>query len=492
MPATLLVGPAQPSSRKPRDPLRTRMKAIAVVIALIMAALIACSQEALPTYTPAPTYTPYPTPEGISAHTPTLEPLPTHTPYPTQAPLPTLTLMPSPLPTYTPYPTLTPFPTYTPYPTPTPSPTPTPAPTLTPIPTPTPTPTPAPTATPTPTKPPKDLMLELINEARAEASVGPVVMGDNAAAQIHADNSLEGCFASHWGMDGLKPYMRYSLTGGYQSNAENAAGLDYCYQLDAGHQTFGSVNDKIREVMKAWMDSPDHHPTILNPLYRKVNIGLAWDRHNLNLMAYQHFEGDYVEYEKLPEIRDGVLVLRGYTKNGASYRELDVYQLAVYFDPPPMSLTHGQVSSTYCYTPGRLVAYVKPPAPAGSYYPHPPIYYDAFPAGRCPNPYYDVPADLPGPASPSEAHAFWIEAKRISEKYGDLEALAFAAISTASRWDLDGDKFHVEADVSHVLEENGPGVYTVVLVGDVNVEPERISEYSIFHEVEPPAGYGPR
>ena len=74
----------------------------------------------------------------------------------------------------------------------------------------------------------KRLMLQLINAERAAVGLMPVALGENAAAQLHAEASLRGCFSSHWGLDGLKPYMRYSLTGGYQANAENGSGLDYC------------------------------------------------------------------------------------------------------------------------------------------------------------------------------------------------------------------------------------------------------------------------
>ena len=72
------------------------------------------------------------------------------------------------------------------------------------------------------------LMLELINEEREIAAVGPVTMGNNVAAQVHAEISLANCTGGHWGVDGLKPYMRYSLAGGYHSNGENGSGLDYC------------------------------------------------------------------------------------------------------------------------------------------------------------------------------------------------------------------------------------------------------------------------
>ena len=74
----------------------------------------------------------------------------------------------------------------------------------------------------------KQYMLHLINEERKLAGVPPVALGDNIAAQLHAESALTNCFASHWGIDGLKPYMRYSLAGGYQSNSENGSGSDYC------------------------------------------------------------------------------------------------------------------------------------------------------------------------------------------------------------------------------------------------------------------------
>ena len=77
-------------------------------------------------------------------------------------------------------------------------------------------------------------MLELINAERARAGLNPVILGDNIAAQLHAEAALENCFSSHWGVDGLKPYMRYSLAGGYQSNGENGSGLDYCIKASDG------------------------------------------------------------------------------------------------------------------------------------------------------------------------------------------------------------------------------------------------------------------
>lgn len=174
---------------------------------------------------PPPVNTPLPAPANTPAPPPTATPAAVSEPAPTaiaaapsNAPA-AAAILPTATPTLVPTVTPTPLPTATP----------------TPVPTPTPRPTPTITPTPTPLPPPalrhlaeKEYMLELINLERAKVGAPPVVLGDNIAAQLHAESALENCFTGHWGVDGLKPYMRYSLAGGYQSNGENASGLSYC------------------------------------------------------------------------------------------------------------------------------------------------------------------------------------------------------------------------------------------------------------------------
>ena len=187
-------------------------------------------------------------------------------------------------------------------------------------------------------------MLQLINSERTRAGAGSVVLGDNIAAQIHAETALANCFSSHWGLDGLKPYMRYSLAGGYQSNGENGHGSDYCIKESDQYLPVTDIQGEIREAVAGWMNSPGHRRNMLNPSHKKVNIGIAWDRYNVK--AFQHFEGDYVEYARLPEIHEGVLTLAGRTTNEARLggrRDLDVQ---IYYDPPPEPLTLGQVART--------------------------------------------------------------------------------------------------------------------------------------------------
>ena len=358
----------------------------------------------------------------------------------------------------------------------------------TPLPTSTPAPTPLPTFTPTPapTPPPPvdlyDMMLDLINEERVKAGVTPVRLGTNRAAQIHADASLRHCFSSHWGIDGLKPYMRYSLAGGYQSNGENGSGRDYCVVSSDGYATLGSLSSEVARTMKGWMQSPGHRRNILDPTHRMVNLGMAWDKYNF--LAYQHFEGDYVEYLALPELKDGRLSLVVKTKNGARFGEGNFFPIKVSYDPPPHQLTRGQVSRTYCYSRGRPVAFVEMPPPPGSYYTEHSLTTSHQP---CPDP-YDVPADAAPPASSSEARRFWADAVAQSH---DLAKISLRVpMVVASTWSSKGGEFSVEADLGRVVEEHGPGVYTVMLWGMLSGKAEIISEYSIFEGTERPTGYG--
>ena len=192
----------------------------------------------------------------------------------------------------------------------------------------------------------KRFMLELINKERRKAGVPEVTLGDNRAAQLHAEASLAGCFSSHWGMDGLKPYMRYTLAGGQQSNGENGRGLDYCIRESDGYRQNSTPKREIRKAMTGLMDSAGHRRNILRPSHRRVNMGLAWDRYNFNVV--QHFEGGHVAYSQAPAIRNGILSMSGRTRNGAEARDGEDISVQVSYDPPPHPLTRGQVSRTYC------------------------------------------------------------------------------------------------------------------------------------------------
>ena len=298
-------------------------------------------------------------------------------------------------------------------------------------------------------------MVELINQARAEAGVPAVTLGDNRAPQIQAESSLENCFSGHWGLDGLKPYMRYSLAGGYQSNGENALGFYFC---PSNVRALPSIEQVVRDAMDSWTGSPEHRRNILDPWHRKVSIGFAWNRHYY--AAYQHFEGDYVEYDRLPAIDgNGVLRLSGRVKNGARLSREDM-SVQIYYDPPPRTLTSQQASATSCYSYGVTAASLRYPL-TGNWYWTEDAYVDLN-VNFCRDPHGDPPTV--GVTVP------WI---------------------TARTWNVAADSFSITADLSDVVDDHGPGVYSIMVWGTIGGEDVVISQYSIFYRVTPPDTYGP-
>ncbi len=446
------------------------------------------SVNSAPTATSTP-FTPFATP--TTAPNPTAQPSPMPTRGSTPLPTPTLPLT-APTPrtiiatrTPVPRPTLPPaaMPPPTVIATPFPIPTSTPAPffTSTPEPMPEPTPEPKPEIPHLRHLDEKQYMLELINAERTGAGLDPVVLGDNDAAQMHAESALENCFSSHWGMDGLKPYMRYSLAGGYQSNGENVRGSDYCITASDGYRPLGGITEEIEEAIVGWMGSPGHRRNLLNPWHKKVNIGLAWNTYNI--AAVQHFEGEYVEYEQLPQIANGTLAFRGHTLNELEFSDKEEMGLQLYFDPPPHALTRGQVSRTYCYDSGFKVAAFRYPLTGRSYWSE-----DEFTTthSRCSDP-YDISPESPGPRSASEAHQFWFEAYSASQIR--IPQRITGPWITASEWTARGDEFAVVVDISDLLAKHGPGVYTMLLWGEIDGEDVPVSEHSMFYQVDPPDTY---
>lgn len=324
-------------------------------------------------------------------------------------------------------------------------------------------------------------MLQLINAERKQAGLNPVKLGNNIAAQLHAEAALENCFSSHWGIDGLKPYMRYSLAGGYQSNGENASGLDYCIKSFQGYRPLSNIESEIQENMAGWLESPGHRSNILDPWHRKVNIGIAWDRYNVAM--YQHFEGDYVEYDQVPTINDGLLSFSGRTKQGIRFRSPRDLGVQVYYDPPPAGLTQGQVARTYCYDNGLRVAGLREPLTGNAYWPTS-SYQETY--EPCPSP-YAVPADAPVARSAEEADRLWQQAYAASNA-APVRTIRVPWV-TASHWVASGDRMEVRADIGDILESHGPGVYSIMVWGKYLGKDVVVSQHSIFHEVTPPDTY---
>lgn len=319
----------------------------------------------------------------------------------------------------------------------------------------------------------REYALELINNARTAEGVNPVTLDDNPAAQSHAEDMLKNCFGGHWGSDGLKPYMRYTLAGGHQHSAENISGSDYC-PTNPDRYAVMLVRTHLHESMEGLLESPGHRENILNPHHRKVNIGIAYQHPNFSLV--QLFVGDYIEFDTTPQIKQGILTLGGTVKNGASLVGEDVLGVHIYFDPPVKRLTRGQLARTYCYQFGNVVAGLRPPLKLGWIYDDD-VATESIDDTICPDP-YEVKRDLPPPKSDEQAHELWQQAYEASQVVAPRQ-VTFPWI-TADTWSIEGQLFLVTADINDILAEHGNGVYTVVVWGELNGEEAPISGYSIF------------
>ena len=280
-------------------------------------------------------------------------------------------------------------------------------------------------------------------------------MGTNAAAQSHAEAMVEHCFHSHWGIGGEKPYMRYSRLGGYQRNGENVAGsaswahgTDPCEIRPASQPP--DLDNLVRETMTGWLNSSGHRRTLLDPHYRRVNLGIAW-RGGVDgylFRAVQHFESDYTTLDALPVFEGGVIRFAGSTRNGASIDQPAVY---VRYDPPPQAATREELNETGSYCGGEPVAAI-------------------FPNSRW-------SGEMSGPvcAGPGE------------EPFARAAVMIRVPTVAAQVWKVDQTSFEIQADLSEILGQHGPGVYSFAMRGRANGDRRAtLMEYAVFYGVGQP------
>ena len=297
------------------------------------------------------------------------------------------------------------------------------------------------------------LALELINAERTRDGLIPLHLGSNVAAQTHAEAMLDGCFVSHWGLDGLKPYMRYSLAGGSSANTENVAG--FC---GANADPEASVSDAMRRAMS----DPIYMENMLDSLYETVSIGVASD--NGGVMVVHHFEGMSVDIMEEPMISTDILSLELYTD--VSFED---YSVSIYYDPPPRRLSAGQASYTYCYdygvpalnvarVPGDTVLHI---------------------SDKCIDP-YKQPSQLRVPTGHAQAEKW-----KMTAKIAGVASPYEVPIVGATEWSASEGSFRLATNVSPALHEFGPGAYTIIVYGIEGGKTVPILTHTIFHNIMP-------
>ena len=385
--------------------------------------------------------------------------------------------------------------------TPTPFPTPTTMPTmptnpLTPTSTATPIPRPSQTASPTQAyfgfavlsqgelEREKTKILEEVNQWRAKAGLPDMTMGQNPTPQVFADQSLSNCSGGIWGMDGLNPYVRYALTGGYQDSTElHLFSAPFCIQpLDTDYAPAPSLDLVLRDFIETGPEDSRQRKPILNPSFRRVSIGLAVGQDRVNYRLVLLFERDVIQYLSLPSLQEGQLVLRGRLKHQARFTRPE-FIVQVNYDLPPYPVNQGQIAwSRVCYSRGPIITVIRPPLPLGSYYPS----EEGFgPFHACPAP-YEFPVDIPAPTNLAD-----MEDLKEQLTYLDVQTLQIPYIFVvADRMGLTDNELFVRANISHLLEEYGPGVYTASVLGEVDGVEIPISRVAFFVGFDPPETHG--
>ena len=298
-------------------------------------------------------------------------------------------------------------------------------------------------------------ILDAINDIRANRDLEPVALGNRGAAQAHAEDMQDGCFVSHWGTNGLKPYMRHSLAGGYRAGEEIAFNTFECI---GGAPAKGSL-------VEAAVSNSQHMTVVLDPRNEMVDIGTAG---NETLVLY--FERSSVEFSETPSIENGILSF------DMASEEFDNYVVSLHYDAPPVDLTSGQLSYTECYDDGRPIASIKPPN-AGSV---PESRTQVSTVPKCANP-AEYPPRLPAPVSPDDASR-----KQQTARHAGTTISYLVPWVTAYAWDMDGGSFKVDVNVSGMLAQHGDGVYTVRISGWLDGTLYPASEYSVFHGISEP------
>ena len=184
----------------------------------------------------------------------------------------------------------------------------------------------------------------MINNDRAKYGFLPVTLGSNPAAQLHAQEMVAYGYLGHWWMDGRKPYMVYTQTGGTSYVSENASFRGWTDQewekndCDSWLVRCDSADPQEAITQHQWSMMYDdahsdwgHRDNILMESHRVVNIGIFWNKKRVTFV--QHFEGGAVTALSGPSLnRDGVLEMKLVKREP----DIDIGQVvSLYYDPTP-------------------------------------------------------------------------------------------------------------------------------------------------------------
>ena len=313
---------------------------------------------------------------------------------------------------------------------------------------------------------------EFINKARTSQGLSPVRLGDNQAANQQAADMIMHRNLSDWTMAGHSPAMLYTLAGGegYSEGAGVYNGL---------FVNTGCINrkpaDLLLEMLDHLMTVPVNHEIIHFPEHTTVNVGISF---SCTALAVQlDFEGEYVSYLNPPTIQNGQLTMEGRLLNGAKMVWIGE-EVGIWIDylPSPVPLTRGQLFRGFEECQGIPVAAILTQRP---------MFFSSVDiekgfernTPRCLPPYaFDALSEPPQ----NEEEANQLLRAAVNAARENVLETHFGPIIVPDIWRVLQNSFTVQADVSSILAEHGPGVYMIRLVGSVDGTSMDISKYAIF------------
>ena len=143
-------------------------------------------------------------------------------------------------------------------------------------------------------------LLQMVNEERDVEKVQLLAMDELATevATKHAKEMAKHSYASHWNREGLKPYHRYSLAGGFHATQENVSAADNTWSAEAK----SLIQDTSYLHLRLYNEKPPydgHRKTILAPYQTHVGFGVAID--HLRLRIVELFVAKYVHLDLPPQ-----------------------------------------------------------------------------------------------------------------------------------------------------------------------------------------------
>jgi len=231
----------------------------------------------------------------------------------------------------------------------------------------------------------KQYALKKINESRAKYGLPVVELGENNAAQVHANELLKTEMLSHWTTDGMKPYMRYSLYNGHDNVVQNIAQSKYGLvsitirgpssdifdnaRLDACKRGIAICTDtidpykSIDDLEYAMMYNDQkccqngHRDNILDKHHTHVALGIAYNKFYFAIV--QNFENRYTVWNTPISYSNAskTVFMSGNVKNNATFKALTVN-----YDPLPSEKTYKENLDKHSYQEGMPIADIVKPS----------------------------------------------------------------------------------------------------------------------------------